>query len=343
MIKVLNLENAPLSDRNGSYGGAAGSKEGILIDREYWLVKYPKSTRSMRGTLLSYTTSALSEYIGSHIYSILGYSVHETKLGIRNGKLVVACKDFCEYPGELREIRTLKNIYNDKLESMLESEAGTVSDTHSVDLKEILLQLEYNPILSKVLGLKDRFWDLVIIDGLINNNDRNNGNWGLLYRKDAYQIAPVFDNGAAFSNKATDESLSARLNVPQKMEASALNTVSIYAQDGQNYTFKKLLAEYQRYPDLCAAIKRNVPLIGESMPAIKLFIEHIPESVNGIPVCSPVRKAAYIQDMQMRLDRLLLPTFEKVTELESLQLSAHRGRQSENTCRRKSIRDRDER
>lgn len=43
---------------------------------------------------------------------------------------------------------------------------GTVSDTHSVDLKEILLQLEYNPILSKVLGLKDRFWDLVIIDGL---------------------------------------------------------------------------------------------------------------------------------------------------------------------------------
>ncbi|MBN3010217.1 hypothetical protein [Ruthenibacterium lactatiformans] len=49
---------------------------------------------------------------------------------------------------------------------MLESEAGTVSDTHSVDLKEILLQLEYNPILSKVLGLKDRFWDLVIIDGL---------------------------------------------------------------------------------------------------------------------------------------------------------------------------------
>ena len=42
MIKVLNLENAPLSDRNGSYGGAAGSKEGILIDREYWLVNILK-------------------------------------------------------------------------------------------------------------------------------------------------------------------------------------------------------------------------------------------------------------------------------------------------------------
>lgn len=35
MIKVLNLENAPLSDRNGSYGGAAGSKEGILIVKKH--------------------------------------------------------------------------------------------------------------------------------------------------------------------------------------------------------------------------------------------------------------------------------------------------------------------
>ena len=96
MIKVLNLENAPLSDRNGSYGGAAGSKEGILIDREYWLVKYPKSTRSMRGTLLSYTTSALSEYIGSHIYSILcalpGFvdSKNEEKTERNAGYLVVS-------------------------------------------------------------------------------------------------------------------------------------------------------------------------------------------------------------------------------------------------------------
>ena len=113
MIKVLNLENAPLSDRNGSYGGAAGSKEGILIDREYWLVKYPKSTRSMRGTLLSYTTSALSEYIGSHIYSILGYSVHETKLGIRNGK--------CALPG----------FVDSKNEEKTERNAGYLVVSHS--------------------------------------------------------------------------------------------------------------------------------------------------------------------------------------------------------------------
>lgn len=42
----------------------------------------------------SYTASPLSEYIGSQIYQSLGIPVHETMLGIRDNKLVVACKDF---------------------------------------------------------------------------------------------------------------------------------------------------------------------------------------------------------------------------------------------------------
>jgi len=47
---------------------------------------------------LSYVTSPLSEYIGSHIFQILGYDVHETLLGVcfdgKRNKVVCACKDF---------------------------------------------------------------------------------------------------------------------------------------------------------------------------------------------------------------------------------------------------------
>ena len=32
---------------------------------------------------ISYSTAPLSEYIGSHVYSILGFPVHETFLGYR--------------------------------------------------------------------------------------------------------------------------------------------------------------------------------------------------------------------------------------------------------------------
>ena len=64
----FDLNDYPLSERNGTYGGKAGSKEGIIAEGEYWIVKYPQNTQGMRGTLASYTTAPLSEYIGSNIY-----------------------------------------------------------------------------------------------------------------------------------------------------------------------------------------------------------------------------------------------------------------------------------
>lgn len=96
MIEIKNLDEYDLSIRAGSYGGRAGDKDGITINGEYYIVKYPKSTKSMNVKDMSYTTAPLSEYLGSKIYEVLGIDIHETMLGIRNGKLVVACKDFCK-------------------------------------------------------------------------------------------------------------------------------------------------------------------------------------------------------------------------------------------------------
>lgn len=64
------------------------------------MIKFPESTKDFMGRqkknahFPSYTASPLSEYIGSQIYQSLGIPVHETMLGIRDNKLVVACKDF---------------------------------------------------------------------------------------------------------------------------------------------------------------------------------------------------------------------------------------------------------
>ena len=73
----------------------------------------PKSTEGMaKSDKLSKTAQTpLSEFIGSHIYEILGYPVHKTLLGIRKNFLVVACKDFCDEKTRLLEMRTLKNIH----------------------------------------------------------------------------------------------------------------------------------------------------------------------------------------------------------------------------------------
>ncbi len=45
----------------------------------------------MKNIEIKYSTSSLSEFIGSHIYRILGYPVHETQLGYDEDMLVVLC------------------------------------------------------------------------------------------------------------------------------------------------------------------------------------------------------------------------------------------------------------
>lgn len=307
---IIDLNNCENSSRNGRYGGMAGSKEGIIFNNDYWIVKYSKSTKSMDIDDLSYTTSPLSEYIGSHIYKILGYDVHETFLGYRNNKVVVACKDFCDDKTELREIRTLKNIYNEDLQKRLETELDSTGSTHMVDFQELMIHLEYNPVLSQVPGLKERFWECAIIDLLINNNDRNNGNWGLLYRDGSYSIAPVFDNGASFSNKLGELKINDILCHKQKLEQSSLNIDTAYGINNKRLTMHKFLN--LENIDLNNALKKVIPLIREKMPEIKNFIDDIPESYKNFLICSKKRKEIYKAGMQLRLEKVLEQKLEKL-------------------------------
>ena len=90
MIEIYDFNNNPYSYKNGSYGGAAGSKDGIIFNNESWMLKFPKSLSEMQGENASYSSSPLSEYLGSHIFSILGFDVHETVLGEKYGKIVSA-------------------------------------------------------------------------------------------------------------------------------------------------------------------------------------------------------------------------------------------------------------
>lgn len=310
MMEIHNLNACNISERNGMYGGMAGLKEGLIWKDEFWLVKYPKTTRGMDVKGLSYTTSPLSEYIGSQIYSILGYDTHKTALGERNGKIVVACKDFCKNVGDLREIRTLRNIYNNELAEILEKEVHESSSSHTVDLEELLIHLDNNPVLSKVDGLKERFWDCAIIDGIIKNNDRNNGNWGLLYEGKNYRIAPIFDNGAAFSNKLSDEKITIILSDENMMKNNATNVVTTYAFKGKQVNLKALL-ELDIF-ELKKAILRVTSLLKDKIAEINEMITDIPNEHNHLPICSEVRKTFYISGMEMRIRGLLIPAYEKV-------------------------------
>lgn len=318
-MKIYDLNACDVSNRNGMYGGMAGLKEGILWNDEFWLVKYPKTTKGMDVNDLSYTTSPLSEYIGSQIYEILGYDVHKTVLAQRHGKIVVACKDFCKNVGDLREIRTLKNIYNEVLAERLELELNETSSSHMVDLKELLIHFENNPILSKVHGVKERFWDCAIIDGIIKNNDRNNGNWGLLYENNHYKLAPIFDNGASFSNKLSDDKIVRLMGDECKMRNNSLNSITTYALDGKQLNLKALLS--LDIPELKESIRRVTPLLKLKLVEINEMINRIPSQYNHTIICSKERKAFYSEGMGLRIKEILVPAYEIVLEESKKEVS----------------------
>ena len=87
----------------------------------------PKDCRhNSYNVTISFTTSPLSEYVGSHIYQLLGYTAHNTMLGYYFNKelckkqIVVACEDFTENDKySLVDYESIKNNYSDELQNEL--------------------------------------------------------------------------------------------------------------------------------------------------------------------------------------------------------------------------------
>lgn len=316
------MDDCQYSDRNGSYGGQAGYKDGIIYNGGYWIVKYPKAVRDIQGgrTSVSYTTSPLSEYVGSHIYQILGYKTHDTLLCYRKGKIAVACHDFCEHRGDLMEMRTIKNAGNEMLSEELQTEFTSSNTGDRVNLKELLIHYERNPLLRDIQGITEHFWETALIDILIDNGDRNNGNRGLLFDETTktYSIAPVYDNGNSFSNKTSERRLKEIMSNKDRLTELALGSRTAYVIDGHQISAKKFVQIQDK--ELQKALQKVIPLVQEHKQQIIEMIQEIPETYMGIQVCSDTQKQFMLSSMELRLEHLLEPAINKKKEKQDKPL-----------------------
>lgn len=153
-MSIIDFSFCPLSSRNLEYGGRAGEKKGIVFEGANWILKFPKNTNGMNNIKgLSYVTSPLSEFIGSHIYEILGYDVHKTKLGVcfdgKRTKVVCACRDFIDDSENemLIPYTALRNDTNPLIMAKRDSSSFSASN-----INEIVFQLEHNTVLGTIPG-----------------------------------------------------------------------------------------------------------------------------------------------------------------------------------------------
>ena len=222
MISIHDFEACEESGR--FYGGNAGRKIGLVWRDDDWLVKFPK----LHGGVPSYTTTPLSEWLGSHVYGMLGIPVHETVLGIRDGRVVCACRDFTLPDSTLVSFHDLRNSLSDDEPGFTE-DASTGSGVVLADVRSAIHRI---PVLWTIAGVSDRFWDMFVIDAFIRNMDRNNTNWGVLRDpRRRFSLAPVYDNGNSFDDRRTESVIVRRLTDPDLIRQDALDVRSCYVTD----------------------------------------------------------------------------------------------------------------
>ena len=198
----MDFTNLPRKKK--TYAGANGSKIAVLLDGEQYMLKFPSP--ASKNSKMSYANGCVAEYLGSHIFEIAGIPVQETILGTftRNGKekMVVACKDFTTPDTVLQDFASLKNTIID-----------SVNNGYGTELSDILSAIDEQQAIDPE-QLKKHFWNMFIVDTLIGNWDRHNGNWGFLYnsRTDEMTIAPVYDCGSALYPQADETIMQAVLN-----------------------------------------------------------------------------------------------------------------------------------
>ena len=186
-----------LTRRNKAYAGANGNKISVIYEGEQYMLKFPSAAK--RNPDMSYSNSCFSEYLGCQIFESVGIPVQKTLLGIYTArgkeKIVVACGDFTRPGVVLQDFASLKN-------QMIDSERSG----YGTELTDILYTFSEQTSVDEAV-LTARFWDMFIVDALIGNWDRHNGNWGFLYdtATDKMELAPVYDCGSCLYPQADEK------------------------------------------------------------------------------------------------------------------------------------------
>lgn len=296
ILEIINFNDFQQNQR--MYGGTAGRKMGITYNGKDYLLKFPGNLKEqkMKNINLSYSNSPVCEYIGSKIYELVRLPVHNTILGTRNGKTVVACEDFLQDGDRLYEFDKIKVTFEPHF---LDSN-GNETNGVGVDLYEIMMTIQEHPFLQDVPGVKEHFWNMFIMDALIGNTDRNNSNWGIILRKDgSKEIAPVYDNGNCLNSKWDHEKMRIVMNDADKMEAEAYKARRcIFELHGKRVNPYHII-ESREYPECLEAVHRLTTQIGNNMDKIQAMIKEI-------PILSEMQKRFFTSMIEYRYEKVLL-------------------------------------
>lgn len=282
----MDYSNYPLS--NAVYSGSE-RKLGILINGEEYMLKFQKDTA------FGNRYNHISEYIGSHIFEMLGFTTQDTYLGTFNGEQVVVCKNFIS-----KETQFVP--FNDVGESSLEQD----KDVYQYSYDDIMQMLKDNAKLADVEETVQLFWDMYIVDALIGNFDRHGANWGFIKKNNIYRPAPVFDNGSCLYPQMTDE------DIMRKIMASEEET------DKRIYSFPtsqvKLHDQKSSYSEVISSLEFEECNMALNRIFPRIDMRDISTLIDSIEQITDTHKAFYKHMLDNRYKKILAVSYERLND-----------------------------
>ncbi len=265
-------------------------KKTLIYNNNKYLVKFPEPIREKNKGLL-YKNNVFSEYIGSNIFKIVGFKTQNTILGLYryNGKekIVCACEDFTDNENILYEFENLALSTNP--DKKIETE-----------LNDIMEVIEENKMID-VEDTKNKFWNMFIIDSIIGNTDRHNGNWGFLLNKETGNIefSPIYDCGSCLNPMLEDEQIE-KINKTE-LKNMAINCYSCIRENGKKINYMSFIKQMKN-KECNMAIKRLF---------VNINIDKINKFIDSIECMSKIRKEFYKEIIKLRYD-ILKETYLKI-------------------------------
>lgn len=284
------IDFSEATEELNNYRGSEKKKTLIYNNKKY-LVKFPDPIRE-KNKNISYINNAFSEYIGSNIFKIVGFEVQNTILGTYsyNGKekIICACEDFTDENHILYEFENIALSVNP--DKKIETELEDIIEVINVITKII-----------KVKELKEKFWDMFIIDSLIGNKDRHNGNWGILLNKitNISEFAPIYDCGSCLNSTLSDSEIE---NLSEaEIKNLAINTYSCIKENGKKINAISYIKSLKN-SDCNNAIFRVFD---------KINLNKIEDFINNVEGITNVRKEFYKKIIKLRY-KFLEQAYKKI-------------------------------
>lgn len=188
---------------------------------------------------------------------------------------------------------------------------NTVLDSDSngigTELQDILEAIEQQHMIDPA-SLTQHFWNMFILDALIGNWDRHNGNWGFLYNPvtDKVQIAPVFNCGSCLYPQADEAIMRVVLEDTAERMRIFERPLSAIRQNGQKINYYEFISSLKQ-TDCNAALKRITP---------RIQIQALRELVDQTPYLTGLQREFYFTMQADRKEHILDFSLQKLLKRE---------------------------